>query len=114
MFIDEIDTVEDNGLRDWGWPGEREQTLNQLLVEMDSSAPGRGDSGRTTNRPDVLGPALQAGAVLIGRFRSIPLMSKGRGKSCGCITRNVVLDKSVDLKVLAPGLDFRERIWPIR
>ena len=61
IFIDEIDAVGRHRGLEWGGHDEREQTLNQLLVEMDGF---EGTEGviliAATNRPDVLDPALFA------------------------------------------------------
>jgi cell division protease FtsH len=68
VFIDEIDAVgRHRGARLGGWHDEREQTLNQLLVEMDGFESNNGVIlVAATNRPDVLDPAL----LRPGRFRS--------------------------------------------
>ncbi|MBK7493961.1 MAG: ATP-dependent zinc metalloprotease FtsH [Candidatus Omnitrophica bacterium] len=103
IFIDEIDAVGRQRFAGLGGGhDEREQTLNQLLVEMDGfSATEEVILVAATNRPDVLDPAL----LRPGRFdRQIsvdPPDVKGREEILRVHTRNVVLDKSVDLKVLA-------------
>ncbi|NUN96386.1 MAG: ATP-dependent zinc metalloprotease FtsH [Candidatus Omnitrophica bacterium] len=103
IFIDEIDAVGRQRFAGLGGGhDEREQTLNQLLVEMDGfTATEEVILIAATNRPDVLDPAL----LRPGRFdRQIsvdPPDVKGREEILRVHTRNVVLDKSVDLKVLA-------------
>ena len=103
LFIDEIDAV--GRLRFAGLGGghdEREQTLNQLLAEMDGFNTQEGVILlASTNRPDVLDPAL----LRPGRFdRQIvvgqPDLS-GREAILKVHSKNVVLDKNVDLKVIA-------------
>lgn len=103
IFIDEIDAVGRQRFAGLGGGhDEREQTLNQLLVEMDGfSATEEVILVAATNRPDVLDPAL----LRPGRFdRQIsvdPPDVKGREEILRVHTRNVVLEKGVDLKVLA-------------
>jgi cell division protease FtsH len=103
IFMDEIDAVGRQRFAGLGGGhDEREQTLNQLLVEMDGfSATEEVILIAATNRPDVLDPAL----LRPGRFdRQImvdPPDVKGREEIFRVHTRNVVLDKSVDLRVLA-------------
>ena len=105
IFIDEIDAVgRQRGAGLGGGNDEREQTLNQLLVEMDGF-----ESNETviviaaTNRPDVLDPALQRP----GRFDRqvvVPLPDiKGREQILNVHAKKVPLDESVDLKTLARG-----------
>lgn len=105
IFIDEIDAVgRQRGAGLGGGNDEREQTLNQLLVEMDGF-----ESNQTviviaaTNRPDVLDPALQRP----GRFDRqvvVPLPDiKGREQILNVHAKKVPLDESVDLKTLARG-----------
>jgi len=103
IFIDEIDAVGRQRFAGLGGGhDEREQTLNQLLVEMDGfTATEEVILIAATNRPDVLDPAL----LRPGRFdRQIsvdPPDVRGREQILQVHSRNVVLDKSVDLKVLA-------------
>ena len=103
IFMDEIDAVGRQRFAGLGGGhDEREQTLNQLLVEMDGFSPTEEVIlVAATNRPDVLDPAL----LRPGRFdRQIsvdPPDVKGREEILRVHTRNVVLDKSVDLKTLA-------------
>ncbi|MEE9449156.1 MAG: ATP-dependent zinc metalloprotease FtsH [Ignavibacteriaceae bacterium] len=105
IFIDEIDAV--GRLRGAGLGGghdEREQTLNQLLVEMDGFEQNSGVIIiAATNRPDILDPAL----LRPGRFdRQIVVDRpdvKGREGILKVHTRNIPLEQSVDLEVLAKG-----------
>ena len=103
IFIDEIDAVgRQRGAGLGGGHDEREQTLNQLLVEMDGFG---GNSGvvvlAATNRADILDPAL----LRPGRFdRQVYVGrpdSKGREEILAVHTRNKPLAEDVDLKVLA-------------
>lgn len=103
IFIDEIDAVgRKRGSGVGGGHDEREQTLNQLLVEMDGF---EGSEGiiviAATNRPDVLDPAL----LRPGRFDRqvhVPLPDiRGRAKILAIHTRNVPLHDNVDVKVIA-------------
>jgi cell division protease FtsH len=109
IFIDEIDAVgRYRGAGLGGGHDEREQTLNQLLVEMDGFESNEGVIlVAATNRPDVLDPAL----LRPGRFdRQIVVDSpdvKGREGILKVHTKNIPLDEDVDLEVLAkssPGL----------
>ncbi|HEC68844.1 MAG TPA: ATP-dependent zinc metalloprotease FtsH [Candidatus Omnitrophica bacterium] len=103
IFIDEIDAV--GRLRFAGIGGghdEREQTLNQLLVEMDGFEPNEGIIVMAaTNRPDVLDPAL----LRPGRFdRHIVIDRpdiKGREQILKVHTKKIKLDPSVDLTSIA-------------
>lgn len=105
VFIDEIDAVgRHRGAGLGGGHDEREQTLNQLLVEMDGF---EGTEGviilAATNRPDVLDPAL----LRPGRFDRqvvVPIPDvKGRLEILKVHTRKIPLDSDVDLEVLARG-----------
>lgn len=103
IFIDEIDAVgRHRGAGLGGGHDEREQTLNQLLVEMDGFGPNEGVIiMAATNRPDILDPAL----LRPGRFdRRITVMRpdiKGREEILKVHARNKPLDASVDLRDIA-------------
>ncbi|WP_316860631.1 ATP-dependent zinc metalloprotease FtsH [uncultured Cohaesibacter sp.] len=105
IFIDEIDAVgRHRGAGLGGGNDEREQTLNQLLVEMDGFEANEGVIlVAATNRPDVLDPAL----MRPGRFdRQIVVPNpdiSGREKILKVHMRNVPLAPDVDLKTLARG-----------
>ena len=105
IFIDEIDAVgRHRGGGHGGGNDEREQTLNQLLVEMDGF---EGNEGviviAATNRPDVLDKAL----LRPGRFDRQVYVSlpdiRGREQILKVHARKVPLDESVELSVLARG-----------
>jgi cell division protease FtsH len=105
IFIDEIDAVgRHRGAGLGGGNDEREQTLNQLLVEMDGFEANEGIILiAATNRPDVLDPAL----LRPGRFdRQVVVPNPdvvGREKILKVHVRKVPLAPDVDLKVLARG-----------
>jgi cell division protease FtsH len=103
VFIDEIDAVgRQRGAGLGGGHDEREQTLNQLLVEMDGFDVNEGIIIiAATNRPDILDPAL----LRPGRFDRQVTVSfpdvKGREEILKIHARNKPLAKEVDLKVIA-------------
>lgn len=105
IFIDEIDAVgRSRGAGLGGGNDEREQTLNQLLVEMDGFEANEGIIIiAATNRPDVLDPAL----LRPGRFdRQVTVPSPdivGREKILRVHMRNVPLAKDVVAKTIARG-----------
>ena len=105
IFIDEIDAVgRHRGAGLGGGHDEREQTLNQLLVEMDGFESNEGVIlVAATNRPDVLDPAL----LRPGRFDRRIVVNrpdvKGREGILGVHTRKIPLSDNVDVHVLARG-----------
>ncbi|MGB0514281.1 MAG: ATP-dependent zinc metalloprotease FtsH, partial [Wenzhouxiangellaceae bacterium] len=105
IFIDELDAVgRHRGAGLGGGHDEREQTLNQLLVEMDGF---EGTQGiimiAATNRPDVLDPAL----LRPGRFDRqvvVPLPDlKGREQILGVHMKKIPVDESVNARTIARG-----------
>jgi cell division protease FtsH len=105
IFIDEIDAVgRHRGAGLGGGHDEREQTLNQLLVEMDGFESNEGVIlMAATNRPDVLDPAL----LRPGRFDRRVVVSRpdvrGREEILRVHTRKIPLAEDVELSVLARG-----------
>ncbi len=105
IFIDEIDAVgRHRGAGLGGGHDEREQTLNQLLVEMDGFESNEGVIlMAATNRPDVLDPAL----LRPGRFDRRVVVNRpdvrGREEILRVHTRKIPLADDVDLSVLARG-----------
>ncbi|UOA22476.1 ATP-dependent zinc metalloprotease FtsH [Sulfitobacter pontiacus] len=105
VFIDEIDAVgRSRGAGYGGGNDEREQTLNQLLVEMDGFEANEGVIIiAATNRKDVLDPAL----LRPGRFdRQVTVGNpdiKGREKILGVHARKTPLGPDVDLRIIARG-----------
>lgn len=103
VFIDEIDAVgRQRGAGLGGGHDEREQTLNQLLFEMDGFDPNSGVIIlAATNRPDILDPAL----LRPGRFDRHVVVDvpdqKGREEILGVHAKNKPIDAAVDLKGLA-------------
>ncbi len=105
IFIDEIDAVgRHRGAGLGGGHDEREQTLNQLLVEMDGFESNDGVILiASTNRPDVLDPAL----LRPGRFDRRVVVNrpdvKGREGILSVHTRKIPLGEDVDISVIARG-----------
>jgi len=105
LFIDELDAVgRHRGSGLGGGHDEREQTLNQLLVEMDGFNTNEGVILlAATNRPDVLDPAL----LRPGRFDRRVIIDmpnlKGRLGILKVHTRNIPLSDDVDLEIIARG-----------
>ena len=105
IFIDEIDAVgRHRGAGLGGGHDEREQTLNQLLVEMDGVEGKEGIiTFAATNRPDILDPAL----LRRGRFDRhivVPMPDiKGRAAILGVHTRNTPVGEDVNLETIARG-----------
>ncbi|MDP1987337.1 ATP-dependent zinc metalloprotease FtsH, partial [Phenylobacterium sp.] len=105
IFIDEIDAVgRHRGAGLGGGNDEREQTLNQLLVEMDGFDPSEAIIViASTNRPDVLDPAL----LRPGRFDRQVVVSNpdigGRERILRVHMKNVPLAADVDVKTVARG-----------
>ncbi|MFW5487752.1 MAG: ATP-dependent zinc metalloprotease FtsH [Desulfovibrio sp.] len=105
IFIDEIDAVgRQRGAGLGGGHDEREQTLNQLLVEMDGFESNEGVILiAATNRPDVLDPAL----LRPGRFdRQVVVPTpdlRGRQRILQVHTRKSPLDRNVNLEIIAKG-----------
>lgn len=105
IFIDEIDAVgRHRGAGLGGGHDEREQTLNQLLIEMDGFEQNSGVIIiAATNRPDILDPAL----LRPGRFDRQVVVDrpdvKGREGILKVHTRHIPLDKDVKIDVIAKG-----------
>ncbi len=105
VFIDEIDAVgRHRGAGLGGGHDEREQTLNQLLVEMDGFESNEGVIlMAATNRPDVLDPAL----LRPGRFDRRVIVNRpdvrGREGILAVHTRKIPMSDDVDIKILARG-----------
>ncbi|MGM0415864.1 MAG: ATP-dependent zinc metalloprotease FtsH [Thermodesulfobacteriota bacterium] len=105
IFIDEIDAVgRHRGAGMGGGHDEREQTLNQLLVEMDGFESNEGVILiAATNRPDVLDPAL----LRPGRFDRqviVPLPDvRGRTRILNVHSSKIPVDESLDMEIIAKG-----------
>lgn len=104
IFIDEIDAIGKSRMNGFSSNDEREQTLNQLLVEMDGFDNEKGlIILAATNRADVLDPAL----LRPGRFdRQVPVERpdvKGREAILRIHAKSVKIDDSVDFESLAHG-----------
>lgn len=104
IFIDELDAIGKSRVNNLGGNDEREQTLNQLLVEMDGFDNEKGlIILAATNRADILDPAL----LRPGRFdRQVPVERpdvKGREAILKIHAKNVKLDNDVDFDSLAHG-----------
>jgi len=103
IFVDELDALgKARGAGMMGGHDEREQTLNQLLVEMDGFDPSKGIIiMAATNRPEVLDPAL----LRSGRFDRQILVDRpdinGRKAILEIHAKKIKLDKNVDLEVIA-------------
>ncbi len=102
IFIDEIDAIGKTRDSHYGGNEEREQTLNQLLAEMDGFDTSKGLLIlAATNRPEVLDPAL----LRPGRFDRRIIVErpdlKGRVEILKVHAKNVLLDESVDLEAIA-------------
>ncbi|MBQ6027999.1 MAG: ATP-dependent zinc metalloprotease FtsH, partial [Treponema sp.] len=104
IFIDELDAIGKSRVNNLGGNDEREQTLNQLLVEMDGFDNEKGLIVlAATNRADILDPAL----LRPGRFdRQVPVERpdvKGREEILKIHAKNVKLDDDVDFSSIAHG-----------
>ncbi|HUN54780.1 MAG TPA: ATP-dependent zinc metalloprotease FtsH [Smithella sp.] len=103
IFIDELDAIgKARGMNTFGGNDEREQTLNQLLVEMDGFDSNKGVIIMSaTNRPEILDPAL----LRPGRFDRQVLLDRpdinGREAILKIHSRKVLLDPDVDLRKIA-------------
>jgi len=103
IFIDELDALgKARGINPMGRHDEQEQTLNQLLAEMDGFDPNTGVIiMAATNRPEILDPAL----LRPGRFDRHVLVDRpdinGREEILKIHVRNIKLSPEVDLKVIA-------------
>jgi len=103
IFIDELDALgKARGMNVMGGHDEREQTLNQLLVEMDGFETNKGVIiMAATNRPEILDPAL----LRPGRFDRQVLVDRpdinGREAILKIHSRNVILAPEVDLRMIA-------------
>ncbi|MDB9727153.1 ATP-dependent zinc metalloprotease FtsH [Amylibacter sp.] len=105
VFIDEIDAVgRHRGAGHGGGNDEREQTLNQLLVEMDGFSANEGVILlAATNRPDVLDPALKRPGRFDRQVQAPNPDIKGREKILNVHARKSPLGPDVDLRIIARG-----------
>ncbi len=105
IFIDEIDAVgRHRGIGAGGGHEERDQTLNQLLVEMDGFDSREGIVViAATNRPDILDPALLRPGRFDRRIEVPPPDLKGREAILKVHAKNIPLAEDVDLSVVAKG-----------
>ena len=118
IFIDEIDTIgRARGVGAFGGVDEREQTLNQILTEMDGFTGSEGVIViAATNRPDVLDPALLRPGRFDRRIFVNPPDAQGRRAILAIHTRGVRLAPSVDLDHIAAitpgatGADLRNLV----
>jgi cell division protease FtsH len=104
IFIDELDAIgrARTAGAGFGANDEREQTLNQILTEMDGFDPTIGVIVlAATNRPEILDPALLRPGRFDRRVMVLPPDTKGRLKILEVHTRSVPLDDAVDLESLA-------------
>ena len=102
IFIDEVDAIGKSRDSRYGGNDEREQTLNQLLAEMDGFDTSKGILIiAATNRPEVLDPAL----LRPGRFDRRVIVDRpdlrGRVNNLKVHAKNVALDETVDLEAIA-------------
>ncbi|MBQ1197070.1 MAG: ATP-dependent metallopeptidase FtsH/Yme1/Tma family protein [Spirochaetaceae bacterium] len=114
IFIDELDAIGKSRVNNLGGNDEREQTLNQLLVEMDGFDNQKGlILLAATNRPDVLDPAL----LRPGRFDRQVVVDrpdvKGREAILKIHSKNVKIEKDVDFQSLARATAGFAGIWPV-
>lgn len=103
VFIDEIDAVgRHRGAGLGGGHDEREQTLNQLLVEMDGFGPNEGVIVMAaTNRPDILDPALLRPGRFDRRITVMPPDLKGRFEILKVHAKDKPIEANVDLREIA-------------
>ena len=102
IFIDEIDAIGKSRDTQMGGNDEREQTLNQLLAEMDGFESNKGlVLLAATNRPEILDPAL----LRPGRFDRRIIVErpdlKGRVEVLKVHSKDVKMDETVDLEAIA-------------